>query len=275
MNRNCPCCAFDTFLPQSLLEGNQADQPQKDEPKLDPTLEIPVSPEEAAAQIAASESPLIIVDTHGHAQLDRDQDDAYNISFSEESINFKSITCAVAPDDWNATLDFASKSDSILPALGVHPWYLEGLQNDWLEKLQKLLLEHPSCIVGEIGLCKMARFVRNHPEGKAFALGVQRDVFKKQMVLAASLRRPVSVHCVNQHGVFVSVIKELLKEGKGDNKVTTALPPAIGMHSFTGTAHHVKELLGLEKLHSPEKPLFYFGFSHAVSIHQQHDCMDY
>lgn len=46
------------------------------------------------------------------------------------------------------------------------------------------------------------------------------------------------------------------------------------IHSFTGTAHHVRELLELEKqikrLCSTsssirEEPLFYFGFSHAVN----------
>lgn len=39
------------------------------------------------------------------------------------------------------------------------------------------------------------------------------------------------------------------------------------MHSFTGTAHHAKELLTFEKSISPQKqqPLFYFGFSHAVN----------
>jgi Tat protein secretion system quality control protein TatD with DNase activity len=37
------------------------------------------------------------------------------------------------------------------------------------------------------------------------------------------------------------------------------------MHSFTGTAHHVKELLELENKIPLEKPLFYFGFSHAVN----------
>ena len=79
------------------------------------------------------------------------------------------------------------------------------------------------------------------------------------MKLAAKLRRPVSVHCVNQHGVFVAVVKELLEEGD-------KFPTAIAMHSFTGTAHHVKELLTLEKQITLDRPLFYFGFSHAVNF---------
>jgi TatD DNase family protein len=58
--------------------------------------------------------------------------------------------------------------------------------------------------------------------------------------------------------MFVSVMKELIE--------ASTLPPAISMHSFTGTAHHVKELLELEeKVVSVKRPLFFFGFSHAVN----------
>jgi Tat protein secretion system quality control protein TatD with DNase activity len=43
--------------------------------------------------------------------------------------------------------------------------------------------------------------------------------------------------------------------------------PSFVLQSFTGTAHHVKELLDLEMqmAKSIDQPLFYFGFSHAVN----------
>jgi Tat protein secretion system quality control protein TatD with DNase activity len=270
-NRACPCCSFDLFLPPPPSEASAEQNESKT--SLDPGDgdgdDEPMSPDETASCIAAATNIDIIVDTHGHAQLDRDHDELYVLTKSKETakakpIKLKSITCAVAPNDWKDTLDFAAKSDDILPALGVHPWYLEGLPENWLQELEILLNEHPSALVGEIGLCKMARFVRQHPEGKAAALEIQRSVFKQQMILAAKLRRPVSVHCVNQHGVFVSVIKELQEE-QGDIEPHFRLPPAIGMHSFTGTAHHAKELLGIEKNMTLKKPLFYFGFSHTVN----------
>jgi Tat protein secretion system quality control protein TatD with DNase activity len=258
--QGCPCCAFDLFLPPSLRES-AVDQNDKPEPQ---NLDLPLTPEEAACRIEKSAACRLIVDTHGHAQLARDRDEAYMLPKNEGATQLKSITCAVEPSDWQATLDFASKSESTLPALGVHPWYLEGLPENWLEELETLLLEHPSAIVGEIGLCKMARWVRQHPEGKKVALALQRSVFKKQMIVAAKLRRPVSVHCVDQHVVFLSVVKELLTENESEGPLNV-LPPAIGMHSFTSTAHHVKELLDLESKVSPNKPLFYFGFSYAVN----------
>uniref|UniRef100_A0A7S1YSS2 TatD related DNase n=1 Tax=Ditylum brightwellii TaxID=49249 RepID=A0A7S1YSS2_9STRA len=132
-----------------------------------------------------------------------------------------------------------------------------------------LLKQHPNAIVGEIGLCKVAKFIRTYPDGKTAALTLQQKVFQEQLQLAAKLKRPTSVHCVKSHGVLLSILKEMkekakleLKEirkkkknggGGGGNEINesdfvrSAFPPAIGMHSFTGTAHHVKELLAFEE----------------------------
>jgi Tat protein secretion system quality control protein TatD with DNase activity len=234
---------------------------------------------------------IVIVDTHGHAQLDRDRDETYHLSSQQpkKKILVKSLACSVEPDDFDITLKYAATSDFILPALGVHPWYIPNLTSydnnntvtdndidndndndndtdidgsfdvdvdidiDWLLPLEELLIKHPKCLVGEIGLCKIAKWVRKHPKGKSFAMSIQKRIFRKQLLLAAKLRRPVSVHCVNCHGIFVDTIKEITNENHGDDDddnnsdLRRLLPPVIGMHSFTGTAHHVKELLELER----------------------------
>ena len=191
------------------------------------------------------------------------------------------------------------------------------LRWDWLTELEKHLSQHPNLIVGEIGLCKMAKFVREFPKeqgGKATALQLQKLAFRKQMALAAKWSRPVTVHCVNMHGAFLEVMNEILQQAKdaysnklnvSDQKdtlqrfVRSAFPPAIAMHSFTGTAQHIQDLLLFERevmnpdqvnktsriprKHkkqavdnvAPEEAsnngsdgqnyLFYFGFSHAVN----------
>jgi len=266
--KGCPCCSFDLFLPSS--EGGQ-DSGQREDKFQDTALDdLPLSVAEVAAQLASPESSgivlPIIVDTHCHAQLMRDRDDAYAITDIDlNNVRFQSLACSVEPADFNATLEYASTSTSILPALGVHPWYVESILSNekWIDELEHLLLIHPKAIVGEIGLCKIAKWVRSYPEGKSAAMDIQRRIFKQQMELAAKLNRPVTVHCVDAHGIFLSVIKELVE--------SSTLPPAIGMHSFTGTAHHVKQLLDFERqaVRASEvrnqEPLFYFGFSHAVN----------
>lgn len=359
----CPCCSFDIdlFLPDSEKtdkagSGSINEDSDKNEDALSSSL-LNLSLEEILKKLVGEcgiESqdhddkqnlPIVIVDTHGHAQLDRERNEAYSLEGLIEqrgrqkkrdttkklqgiqNFHVKSLACSVEPADFDATLKYAAMSDFILPALGVHPWYIENipgytskrdrgdfdsLDKEWLDPLEQLLLEHPNCLVGEIGLCKIAKWVRTYPDGKAAAMAIQKRVFKKQMLLAARLRRPVSVHCVNSHGIFVSAINEILEQTKVGENMTSLennddicitddsrwlLPPAIAMHSFTGTAHHVKELLDLEhcidfpkdtarrkkkksskslakaaennNLESPRSllrpPLFYFGFSHTVN----------
>ena len=373
----CPCCSFDLdlFLPDSEKQTT-ATTGDDDDNENDSSSSLPDITETVNQLTSLSDNddndgenqgclPVIIVDTHGHAQLDRKRDETYALKESKENdddnkndidkqnqiFRVKSLACSVEPADFENTLKYAATSDSILPALGVHPWYIENLpgystssnsnsndsddvgnsdnddnvdnsDSEWLLPMEALLLKHPNCLVGEIGLCKIAKWVRTHPDGKATAMAIQKRIFQKQMILAAKLRRPVSVHCVNSHGIFVSAIKELVEkrrsneeeeEEKEEDTITTTsnksssssssrrflLPPVIGMHSFTGTAHHVKELLELEheidfpndnsrttrkKKKAPKNnkntekdnaesplspppppPLFYFGFSHTVN----------
>lgn len=292
---------------------------------------------------------ILLVDTHGHPHLQRevqyaDKADAATPSneMCDSSSCVVSLTCAVSPVDWENALEYASQSPQILPALGIHPWYLGDIMVDiektdnnddhddedniakylkweWLTELETHVSKHPHLLVGEIGMCKMARFVREFPKekgGKATALQLQKLVFRKQLELAAKWSRPVTVHCVNAHGLFMEVMRTILEEAKesceGGLEVQEAkkvwrraFPPAIGMHSFTGTAHHVGEILAFEKeLFYPEEVevggkrrrrkqkqqqkvetplndgsrldntkdnegekeiLFYFGFSHAVN----------
>lgn len=279
--KGCPCCSFDLFLPDSLKQSDNSG-PETDAEVSDSTtqndIDEPCTPQEVLGVLLQqqNDSPIpryTLVDTHGHAQLDRDRDESYLVSDELEGVDqiqLKSIVCAVQPNDWLATLEMASKSNQVLPALGIHPWYLEDrLPIGWLETMEQLLLEHPGAIVGEIGLCKMARWTRHYADGKAAALEIQREVFRQQLQLAAKLRRPVSVHCVNQHGVFKSVLEEVIQQARSEGKrAIDALPPKIAMHSFTGTAHQAKELIAMEQGFvddQAEFPVFYFGFSHTVN----------
>ena len=350
---SCPCCSFvgkGLFLPWGDTKDSGAELVKEaGEPTSATAADDVLSPSEAWQAITSArradaaqqqQQPIALVDTHGHAHLERGIEYATDgkevgthVNSNERNV-VVSITCAVSPIDWDDTLNYACRSQHILPALGVHPWYLgdilmqdivesnEGeivldettnieqyLNWKWLSELELKLSQHPNLIVGEIGLCKMARFVREFPKslgGKATALQLQKTVFKKQMVLAAKWRRPVSVHCVNAHGLFKEALEEILNEAREScsneekvegmrNTLRQAFPPAIAMHSFTGTAHHVQEILDLErrilypdlveaggkrqrgkkkqsKQQNAEENsegdtdmLFYFGFSHSVN----------
>ena len=338
---SCPCCAFlpdNLFLPSSVnpdeIESTcSAGTSEKKEVGVEGAGILPgaisvLSPSEAwellLRQSAEREAGTMIVDTHGHPQLERDADNDGSSTLSgarrvdvdvaggsSSNLSTISVACAVSADDWQSTLTYAAeplRRERTLPALGVHPWYLyPDLSPSYLSDLESLLVHHPRAIVGEIGLCKVAKFVRQYPAelgGKPAALELQRRVFRDQFLLAAKLRRPCTVHCVQQHGVFMKLLREVregalkvVREWKraqttakakvGEKtlneqeapKLTDAFPSAISMHSFTGTAHHVKELLAFEaslmgkenKPGAPSSqdvtaPIFYFGFSHAVNV---------
>jgi Tat protein secretion system quality control protein TatD with DNase activity len=288
--QTCLCCAFlpdDLFLPSSATTATAASQTVgTDVPASEADIEtrnewsqIP-SPQDAWGRLLPTRDQsddkrvidtLVIIDTHGHAHLERTQDDdvaLYRLdnaldntldmdptanTQSKSPFSFVSLTCAVHPDDWEACIRFAQSSPHNIAALGVHPWYLADLPDDWLKRLENLLQIHPRVLVGEIGLCKMARFLRTYPQGKAAAMELQRQVFVNQLQLAARYKRPVSVHCVNQQSILLSILRD-----------AEMLPPTIALHSFSGTSHQIKQLMEWEKSRKQETSL-YFGFSYAVN----------
>ena len=261
--------------------------------------------------------PILLVDTHNHAHLTRERHPAYcqqspeQYSSNSNNINdlsVVSVTLAVEPDDWKEALQYSANdgttdtvesrqprrdADATLMGFGIHPWYLAGVEPDgpWLERLEQLLQEHPSGLVGEIGLCKLAKCARTHPDGKARGFAVQRQVLQAQLDLATKYRRPVSIHCVQQHGVLLEMLQEITSKHQPDVDKgllpSFLVPPTMAMHSFTGTAHHVKILLQWEttlfgegpndrrrkkkkeqqQQETPRQspPLLYFGFSHIVN----------
>lgn len=249
---SCPCCAFlpdNLFLPSPETTSHDSDEIEsscknKDDgggagtlPAGSTASSVP-SPSEAwellLRQSAEREEGTMIVDTHGHPQLERDADNAdydgssarsgsrrvdVGLASSNANLSTISVVCAVSTDDWQSTLKYAadsSRRERTLPALGVHPWYLyPDLSPSYLSDLESLLVQHPRAIVGEIGLCKVAKFVRQYPAelgGKSAALELQRSVFRDQFLLAAKLRRPCTVHCVQQHGVLMRLLKEVRED---------------------------------------------------------------
>lgn len=220
-----------------------------------------------------------IVDSHCHPHLNQERIHEYVQALAKEEkpvgteLNVLELTCSVSQKDWVPCLEYASRNQpSVVPALGVHPWYvMERLSDDYLQQLEDLLLTHPSALVGEIGLCKCARDVRHHPLGKQVALQKQRNVFVDQMKLAAKLRRPVSVHCVQQMGPMMIILEEILEKSKSSDNRLSFFPPAIAFHSFTGTSEHIKRILEVEdKVYAGvnvdvRHPIMYFGFSHLIN----------
>ena len=57
----------------------------------------------------------------------------------------------------------------------------------------------------------------------------QLQCFRMQLELAAEMNRAVSVHSVRCHGQMLSLLREIADD----------LPPAVALHSFTGSSQMV------------------------------------
>lgn len=327
---SCPCCAFKvpsfySSFPSSSFcalasDGDQAsvtNTPEISQSRKKKGQKITENKDNSEMMIPAIEafeklkecSPKIaMVDSHCHAHLERsprvygkyseqqDPDEETTCkNFSHMNKQYYALTCSVSKSDWESTLNYASSSLNIRPALGIHPWYIESLEknenNSWLYDLELLLEKHPSALVGEIGLCRAAQYLRkqkqqpnsdgNTKESKTKEewLKFQSDCFVKQFKLAAKMSRPCTVHCVQQQKLLLDLLKDIVSQHKRksnknrsddtDSQARDILPPAIALHSFSGTPNHVREILKFEKsLNNTEEndPLFYFGFSHYVNV---------
>lgn len=63
-------------------------------------------------------------------------------------------------------------------------------------------MQHPHAIVGEIGLDKL----------KGPSKQAQQQAFIAQLELASRYNRPVSVHCVRQYGLLLSLLSQYTSE---------------------------------------------------------------
>ena len=141
----------------------------------------------------------------------------------------KFICNATNPNNWKKVLALKN----VIPALGIHPWYVSDLPEDALEKLQNLLRENPQAHIGEIGLDKCKKDFYK-----------QEEIFEAQLKLAQQFNRPVHIHCVRAWQEVLAIIKNYPN--------LTYL-----FHGFSGDKNVIRFL---------EKFNAYFSVSHATKI---------
>jgi TatD DNase family protein len=123
------------------------------------------------------------------------------------------LCCGSSEQDWEAVKVLSSKCPEIIPAFGVHPWYIKARSNEWLKILETLLVGLPIAAVGEIGL-DHALDDRNDED--------QASVFIGQLKLAQKLGRPVSIHCRRAWADLATILKRY------------GLPDGGVIHSYSG-----------------------------------------
>jgi len=102
-------------------------------------------------------------------------------------------------DDWSNTIKFSRKHANVLPAIGIHPWFVtESFVSD-LVVLERLLHSNNIASIGEVGLDFNDSY-KHTREG-------QIECFQQQLNLAESNQLPLSVHCVKAHNEMLLLLK--------------------------------------------------------------------
>lgn len=124
------------------------------------------------------------IDTHIHLQ-DYKSNNAPQILQTPGAVKF--VCAATQEADWPAVEKLARQyPHQIIPAFGLHPWYLEKCSADWEAKLQAQLRAFPQALVGECGLDRL-----KNPQSEP-----QQQIFAAHIKIASALGRPLLVHAL-------------------------------------------------------------------------------
>lgn len=145
------------------------------------------------------------------------------------------LCCGVQETDWPDVARLTDTYPSVLPAFGLHPWFIASRSRQWLAHLEEYIRKS-SAAVGEIGLDRTVT-----PRDEADQI----QVFTAQLDLAKKYERPVNIHCRNAFGLLADLIE---KNG--------GLPHGGVIHSYSGSADMAKKF---EKLGA------YISFSGSVT----------
>ena len=132
-----------------------------------------------------------IIDAHSHIDY---------ITHKHQSDVVGTVCCTTDENQWNKLKVLMQQDKNIYGAFGIHPWFVDGVIDDFEKRLAKLLVQNSKYMIGEIGLDKYKPNMKH-----------QEDVFIRQFNLAVKLKRPVMLHCVGAWDKILNVLKKYKK----------------------------------------------------------------
>lgn len=174
-----------------------------------------------------------MIDVHCHLNFHSFKDDYEAVIERARNAGVeKIINVGTKIDSSKWAIALAEKYENLYAIVGIHPHHADKLEENWLEELDQLA-RHPKVVaIGEIGL-DYYRYQSNGIVDPA----LQKDVFIKQIALAAKHKLPLQIHN-RQAG---SDILALLEERKN-----LLLPHNPGMfHCFAGNSSLLERALAL------------------------------
>ena len=129
------------------------------------------------------------------------------------------VNAATQESDWEKVASLARRyPEKIVPAFGVHPWYVQSCLKDWQQRITSYFAEFPQALVGECGL-----------DGTRSAEAEQQDIFAAQLRLASELERPLIIHAVKADWML--------------SEFWPQLPKVFMFHSFNAHPEQLRPIL--------------------------------
>ena len=166
-------------------------------------------------------APLFDAHNHlAHSALGADRT-AINRSLVEIGLH-TAVVNGTQPCDWPQVLELAAQSPHVLPAIGLHPWYVNSAPEDWQTEFLNALANGARAI-GEVGLdC----WIEGHD------LELQLVAFRWQVAQAQARNLPISIHCLKAMGPLIACLPQL------------ELPPrGFHLHAYNGSVELIPQLV--------------------------------
>ena len=142
-----------------------------------------------------------------------------HLSYPPSEINVGAVYNAARQSDWENIVSVTDVHNNTFGAIGIHPWYISDVTDNWESELQDLLHKNPELLVGEIGLDK------HKP-----AMETQIQVFCNQLLLAHEMGRGICLHCVGAWDKVLNVFKVFQNR----------LPRFVLSHCYSGNAKDIQ-----------------------------------
>ena len=161
-----------------------------------------------------------LTDSHIHLQ-DYKGKNAHQIIIDMQKLGFEKIICVSAKqNEWSDVAKIASMENGfIVPAFGVHPWYVNNVLGEWEKQLENYLQKYEFAMVGECGLDMMKN--QNYEK--------QEEIFGIQACLAKKYNRPMNIHLIKAEDKFCKLHK--------------LLPKKFVIHAFGGSLNFLQKIV--------------------------------
>ncbi|WP_304340927.1 TatD family hydrolase [Metaclostridioides mangenotii] len=143
----------------------------------------------------------MLFDSHAHLNDERFDEDRDELI---KSLRENNVDLVVNPgadiETSKSAVELSNKYDFIYAAVGVHPHDVSELDDSAIETLREMVTKNNKVVaIGEIGL----DYYYDHSPRE-----VQKEWFKKQILLANELKLPIIIHDRDAHADTFDIIKE-------------------------------------------------------------------